>query len=213
MHIDEIDAGVLDIHGRVRRRVWTFLAASTLEGTTTVVTREPVDYEAGDRIVVTSSSHNFEEAEERIVVSRSIDGYTITVDKPFQHSHRVDIFAHDGESVYLGCEVGLLSRNVVIQGDEQSEVQLFGSHTIAVHGGTMRIENAEVRHCGQSFNLGRYCVHYHEAETQTASYVRANSIHDSFQRAVVAHATHQLVIADNLAYHVRGHTYFIEDGV
>ncbi len=77
----------------------------------------------------------------------------------------------------------------------------------------MLIYNSEVRHCGQSFINGRYCIHYHEAGTQTESYVRANSIHESFQRAVTAHATHHLVVADNIAYHVRGHTYFVEDGV
>jgi hypothetical protein len=77
----------------------------------------------------------------------------------------------------------------------------------------MRIENTEIRNCGQASILGRYCVHYHEAGIQGESYVRANSIHDSFQRAITIHATHHLVVADNAAFRIRGHTYFVEDGV
>ncbi len=103
--IDEIDAGVLDIHGRVRQRVWTFLAQSSMAGSNTIVTREPVDYEAGDRIFVTSSSHNFEQAEEVTVMTLSADGHLITVDKVFEFNHTVETFTYGGESVYVGCEV------------------------------------------------------------------------------------------------------------
>jgi hypothetical protein len=44
------------------------------------------------------------------------------------------------------------------------------------------------------------------------AYIVDNSIHHSFQRAVTVHATHFSRVANNVAYNVRGHTYFVEDG-
>ena len=69
------------------------------------------------------------------------------------------------------------------------------------------------RLCGQSFFVGRYCTHFHMAGTESQSYVRFNSIHHSFQRAVTTHATESANIIGNFAYHVYGHTIFVEDGV
>ena len=55
----------------------------------------------------------------------------------------------------MRVEVGLLSRNVVIQGDEGSSAQLFGSHLVAMHGAHLKLSGTEVRRCGQAFILGR----------------------------------------------------------
>ena len=77
----------------------------------------------------------------------------------------------------------------------------------------MRVENAEYRFCGQSFFVGRYCLHWHLHGTADSSYVRFNSIHDSFQRAVTVHGTESATVMGNFAYKVYGHTIFVEDGV
>lgn len=113
----------------------------------------------------------------------------------------------------LRCEVALLTRNVVIQGDEaKSDGQLFGVHNVAMMSGIFRIENVEVRRCGQAFDFGRYCTHSHRGGDMEGSYVKANSIHHSYQRAVTTHDTDNWEVRDNVAYDVRGHTYFVEDG-
>lgn len=44
------------------------------------------------------------------------------------------------------------------------------------------------------------------------SYVKANSIHRSFQRAVTTHDTDRWEVRDNVAFDVMGHAYFMEDG-
>ena len=44
------------------------------------------------------------------------------------------------------------------------------------------------------------------------SYIVDNSIHHSFQRAVTVHATHYALVKNNVAFDVRGHTFFVEDG-
>jgi hypothetical protein len=56
----------------------------------------------------------------------------------------------------------------------------------------------------------RYCTHLHMGERMEDAYIVDNSIHRSFQRAVTLHDTHYARVANNVAYLVRGHTYFVE---
>ncbi|CAE7562181.1 PKHD1L1, partial [Symbiodinium sp. KB8] len=123
-------------------------------------------------------------AEER-VIGEVLSPTKYKVTRPFAFEHRADVFHGErlGHSAAdMRGEVGLLTRNIVIQGDEHSTAQDFGAHTMAMGGGVYRVENAEFRRCGQSFLLGRYCTHAHMAGRFDRSYVKANSIHHSFQR-------------------------------
>ena len=61
--------------------------------------------------------------------------------------------------------MGLLSKNILIQGDEASgqpgASYKYGGHTACFFGGEMRIENVEFTRTGQAANLGRYSSHWH----------------------------------------------------
>jgi hypothetical protein len=100
-----------------------------------------------------------------------------------------------------------------------------------------RIENVEVRYAGQMGRLGRYpgmshmvlvaiaalllmswllmCrpVHFHMIGSVRNSYVRACSIHHTFNRAIAIHGVHFLRVQNNVAFENRGHAYFVEDGL
>lgn len=41
--------------------------------------------------------------------------------------------------------------------------------------------------------------------TDEVSYIRANSIHHSFQRAATVHASNNVRVQDNFAYRIHGH--------
>ena len=164
--------------------------------------------------------HSRTSAEEVEVLS-VVDSHTIMLVEPLEHTHESELVTTPaGKVIDMRAQVGLLTRNVVIQGDDSSPGQMYGAHTIAVHGGNLRVENTEVRNCGQARNLGRYCLHFHKAGFQPGgpdldwkgSYLIGNSIHDSFQRATTIHGTTHAVVTDNVAYRVHGHNYFVEDG-
>ena len=72
-----------------------------------------------------------------------------------------------------------------------------------------RIEHAEIRYGGQAFRLGRYAVHFHLSGSMNGSYVRHCAIHHSNNRAITAHGVHDLLIEGNVAYDIKGHTYFV----
>ena len=42
------------------------------------------------------------------------------------------------------------------------------------------------------------------------SYVKANSIHHSYQRAVTTHDTQHWEVRDNVAFDITGHAFFVE---
>lgn len=139
--------------------------------------------------------------------------HNVTFTRPLAYDHHSEIVEVEGRVIDMRCEIGLLSRNVVIQGSEDnSDDQLFGVHTVAMMSGVYRIENVELRRCGQAFNFGRYCTHSHKGGDMEGSYVKANSIHHSFQRAVAIHDTSNWEVRDNVALDVKGHAFFVEDG-
>ena len=213
---DEI--GYLDLHGRPRRRTWTKLGETIQSGDSEIRTAEDVDFEPGETIVVTSSGRNFRHTEE-VEIESLCDPPTrcLRIAGTFKHWHGAEMYEEAleyGHSVVdMRAEVALLHRNIVIQGDDKSAEQVFGAHTVAFHGGHYRIENTELRLCGQGGRLGRYCTHGHMTGDFSQSYVKSNSIHKGLQRAVTIHATERFTVSHNFAYKIKGHTIFFEDGV
>lgn len=45
------------------------------------------------------------------------------------------------------------------------------------------------------------------------SYVRGNAVHDSMARVVTLHGVHFLTVEYNVGYRVKGHNFFVEDGI
>ena len=213
MVMPEHATGALEIHGARRLRTWTKLRETAHAGSNFIVTSEPVDFKLGERIVIpgTEIPGNGIFQDEVVMVVSNDDSHTVFFSPPLRYTHRSEVVVVEGRTIDLRCEVGLLTRNVKIQGDESSDGQMFGVHTIGMSG-TFRIENAEVTRCGQAFVLGRYCTHAHRGGNFEGNYVKANSIHHSFQRAVTTHDTSYWEVRDNVAYDVMGHTYFVEDG-
>ena len=55
--------------------------------------------------------------------------------------------------------------------------------------------------------------YFHVAGDESGSYVNDNSIHDSFNRCLTIHGTHNVVAERNVAVDTIGHCYFFEDGI
>jgi len=118
------DGGRLEIHGE-QQVSWTRLAATVAAGATDITTIGPVDRRAGERIVLASSSFNPDEIDVRTVVSVAANG-RITLDKPLSFAHFGELQTFDGRTLDARAEVGLLSRNIVIEGDAQSSALACG---------------------------------------------------------------------------------------
>jgi hypothetical protein len=200
-------AGIIDLHGAPRKRVWTLLAATAAAGSDTITTTEDVDWQPGEVIAVLAPG-NFYNSEEK-VVKEVLGPRSLRVTTPFAYDHVSEVIpagAYGHSDIDERAEVGLLSRNVKVQGDESSPRQLFGVHVGVFHAGTLRSENIEITRAGQAGQLGRYPQHTHMVGNGAASYVRYNSIHHTHQRCTTIHATNYASVKGNFDFKALGHT-------
>ena len=224
-------ACTLDLHGRplLGGRTHVKLMQTAAAGASELWLTEPIDWDVGATIVVTSSAADgsMEEYDERSVRGVTDGGTRIILDSPLTYEHLGEtITLPDGLSVDFRSNVALLSRNIVIQGGDLAILDEHGVHIMLHSRGeasivdrsqgeslTARIENIEIRYAGQIGRLGRYPIHFHMIGAVRNSYVRGNSIHHTYNRAIAIHGVHYLRVQNNVAFETRGHTYFVEDGL
>ena len=223
--------GTLDLHGKPQTTGWTRLARSATANSTSVTLREPVSWEPNDLIIITSTSFDQEEAEPMRVKEISEDGRTVELQKPLRYQHLGDgwsdtgIDTHDGpgwasdgdQIEEYSAEVGLLSHNVIVQGDYvTSRRQQFGVqivwHARGDNAAIGRLSNVEVRNAGQGLKLGKYPIHFHLIGNVSKSEVTNCTVHHAFNRAVAIHGISNLRVTHNVVFDTRGHAVFIEDG-
>jgi cysteine-rich repeat protein len=211
--------GVLDMHGRPATS-WTRLAQTARRGAMDLDLQEAVTgWRRGDQIIVTSTEFDQEETEAMTVYS--VQGKRVYLTEPLKYDHYGDGWDQFGRRMdHYRAEVGLISRSIVIQGDEQSKTSQFGAQIVFSNGKATgaaddleaRLSNVEVRRGGQALKLGKYPIHFHMAGDLRKSFVRNCSIADSFNRALAIHGVNHLRVQENVVYNTRGHAVFIEDG-
>jgi cell migration-inducing and hyaluronan-binding protein len=200
--------GTLDLHGEPRDG-WTRLAATAPAGATQLVLASAPAWRAGDKLVVASTDFDPNRAEVVTVTSRS--GAVVTLEKPLAYAHFGELQTIGGRTVDERAEVGLLTRNIVIQGDSATSAGWFGGHLIGM-GGTLRIEGVELHFMGQKGLMARYPMHWHVMGPVDGQYFARSSVWKSFNRCVTVHGTDNARVEGNVCHDHLGHGYFLEDG-
>ncbi|CAG9461071.1 unnamed protein product [Pedinophyceae sp. YPF-701] len=252
--------GELLMHGMEKRPTWLRLVETATPGSNTLKLENTTNWQVGDKIVVAPSSIHAHEVDEVNItaITNNADGTsTLTVSPALQYTHLGVVTDMDGNVItptprgYIDygrklldhrAEVGILTRNVVFEGDESSARFQFGAQILAhTHGAKgvstipravnkaaylneygplgnlggrspLNILNVEVRNAGQAFRLGRYPIHFH-LQGSTNSTIRGNSIHHTFNRALTVHGSHGAIVENNVAFNNMGHAFFLEDGI
>jgi cell migration-inducing and hyaluronan-binding protein len=202
-------SGRLELHGEDRRG-WTRLGATASAGTTQLVLAEPMPWRAGDRIVVASSDFDPMQAEEAGIVS--VSGNVVQLDQPLRYAHWGELQPIGGATVDERAEVGLLTRNITIQGDSASLATGIGGHVMVMAGAEARVEGVTFTRMGQKARLARYPMHWHLAGAADGQYFRGNSVWRSFNRCLTLHGTDNVLVEGNVCHDHVGHGYFLEDG-
>ena len=201
--------GTLDLHGR-RVPGWTQLSQTAQPGDTEITLTSAPGWQTGDRIVIASTDYWEHHAEERRITG--VNGSTFELDEPLEYQHWGELQSWGSNVVDERAEVGLLSRNIVVRGNEASETDGFGGHLMVMEGAEARIEGVELTNMGQRKALRRYPVHFHMDGNAPDSYLKQSSIHHSFNRCVTIHGTNGLTVSGNVCYDHLGHGFFLEDG-
>ncbi|KAG2432951.1 hypothetical protein HXX76_008679 [Chlamydomonas incerta] len=219
--------GLVVLHGQHKTPTFTRLTQTADVNATALNLDGVVNWVAGDEIAIASSSFFTDESETAIIVSVEVDDYyntsTIRLDRKLNFTHLgvVEQIAGGaaGASIDMRAEVAVLTRNVVFQGDEDSERYMFGAQIMVNTPSSrpranIRFEQAEFRQTGQAFRLGRYTIHFHmHGDLAYQSWVKGCAIHHTYNRAVTIHGSHRVILRDNVAYSNMGHAFFLEDGI
>ncbi len=202
-----ISGGTLSLHGD-RTNSWTNLARTAEAGSSSIEVLNAAEWRVGDQIVLASTDFDPRQAERRTIAA--ISGNTITLDEPLQYMH----FGEITYDVDQRGEVGLLTRNIKINASADAEESYFGGHIMAMPGSRMHVDGVELHRMGQHMELARYPIHWHlVGHGGEGQYIRNSAIHDTFNRCVTVHGTHNLRIENNVTYNTVGHCFFLEDGI
>jgi len=198
---------------------WSELTTTANVGDTSVTVdikdASGFDWAVGEEIVIAATDYVHSHSEVRVIsaVSKTSTSVKLSFVKPLVFKHIGVTETYNGTSIPMRAEVGLLTRNVVFEGDSSSSTYQYGAH-LMVHGNytSVRIRHAEFRYTGQPAITGRYPIHFHMVGDASGSIVEGNSVHDSFARMVTIHATHYLHVKNNVGYNNQGHNIFLEHG-
>ncbi len=216
--IGAIGGGRIFMHGK-NTISWSQLGANVAAGSNTITLKEAVTWPVGAEILITSSRKNWNEAEKRTITNVSANGKTITLNSAlgFPHVGVQKTYTRTSPAktwtADLRAEVGLLSRNIKVQGGGGSVTAGFGGHIMVHFGSKAFIDGIELFRMGQKAILGRYPFHWHLVKNGGAGqYFKNSSIHTSYNRAITIHGTESALVEGNFCYDHIGHGIFLEDG-
>jgi cell migration-inducing and hyaluronan-binding protein len=198
--------GTLSLHGN-RTNSWTKLSRTAEAGSNSIDVLNAAGWRTGDVIVLASTDFDPHQAERRTIAA--IRGNTITLDKKLDYMH----FGKITFDVDERGEVGMLSRNIVIQASPDADTNLFGGHIMAMGASKMMFDGVELNRMGQNMHLARYPIHWHLVGDAQGQYIRNSAIHDTYSRCVTVHGTNFLSVENNVTYNNIGHCFFLEDAV
>ena len=110
-------------------------------------------------------------------------------------------------------EVGMLTRNILIQASPDADKTLFGGHVMAMVTSRMYVSGVEFNRMGQNMHLARYPIHWHLVGDAKGQYVQNSSFHDTYSRCVTVHGTNYVTVENNVTYNTIGHCFFLEDAI
>jgi cell migration-inducing and hyaluronan-binding protein len=201
-----VEGGTLSLHGD-RKNSWTKLAKTAEAGSTSIKVQNAAGWRVGDVIVLASTDFDPHQAERRTIAG--IHGNTITFDNKLEYTH----FGKITYGVDERGEVGMLTRNILIQASPDAEKTFFGGHVMAMVTSKMYISGVEFNRMGQNMHLARYPVHWHLVGEGKGQYIENSAIHDTYSRCVTVHGTDDVRVQNNVTYNTVGHCFFLEDGI
>ena len=145
--------GTLNLHGN-RTNSWTKLSKTAEAGSNSIEVLNAAEWRVGDEIVLASTDFDPHQAERRTIAA--IRGNRITLDKKLDYMH----FGKITFDVDERGEVGMLSRNILIQASPDADRTLFGGHIMAMLGSKMFVDGVELNRMGQNMHLARHLYHH-----------------------------------------------------
>ncbi len=188
-----IDGGTLALYGADVGAAWTRLASPAEIGATKLSLEAAEAWPVGGQIAILGATT----AEEEVRQIKSVDGATITLDRPLERAHR----SEDG----LRSEVALLSRNIVIDGVGEGR----GSYARGINHAKIVVQDVELASLGRKGASGQSPL---MLDGLSGATVAGDAIHDSGNRCVTLRQATGVTIRNTVAFRAYGHCFATEDG-
>ncbi|XP_042290990.1 PKHD1 like 1, tandem duplicate 1 [Thunnus maccoyii] len=214
--------GTLELYGQPHNVYHTKLAATADAGSNSLRLTQSVDWKVGDEVVISTTSYNASETEKRKITAVSSDGLVLTLDQPLAHTHIGETHSVSGTSLSytLAADVGLLTRNIKIIGQEYPDMMKdsFGARLLVGtyswdginYKGKAQIRNVEFFRSGQEgwtdYSDPRYSVAFLNLGKVSGedSYLQGCAFHDGFSPAIGVFGTEGLNVDDNIVHRTVG---------
>jgi hypothetical protein len=185
--------GKLLLYGAEKNSPYLRLGKFAKKGQTQIELERSVDgeWQQNDKIVIGATGYNVKEFE--ILTIAAVSGNKIVLASPLKYDHYGDskvIETHLGRPLDMRAVVGLLSRNIVIQGSNEGNwgcrilvtktVEKIGDFNVD-RNGEIQLRGVEVRFCGQP-SSERASIHFHNSPgfPVNNSKIIGSSIHSAF---------------------------------
>ncbi|XP_060067589.1 fibrocystin-L-like [Ylistrum balloti] len=219
--------GGLTLNGTGPKIPWTTLGNSAAVGDTFVTLAIRVtDWQVNDEVLITATGYNAKEAEKRRIKSVSNKGETtvLELDAGLMYSHTVGAETFNGTSYSIAAEIGDLTRNIKIVGEDYNNImkESFGGRVIVgtwedtdtgdILQGYARVWNTEFYHTGQESwtksHDPRFSIAYKDTGPAgvpaTPSSIKYCAFHDGFNTAIGLFGAPDFLVENNIIYHTVG---------
>lgn len=154
--------GRLQLIGKKHDVHWTTLSETMDIGTSILKLTDAVDWSAGDEIVITTTSFEPRHAEKFFIKSLTDGNKTLEINTTAQLAHTVHTETVNGVGIRMAAKVGLLTRNIVIEGADDPAGSLndqsFGCRVLVgkygakglTYSGKAYISEVQFKSCGQN---------------------------------------------------------------
>ncbi|KAM3130389.1 hypothetical protein pb186bvf_017488 [Paramecium bursaria] len=198
----------LQMFGKPKTPVWTLLNKTIEIGDNQLLLDQMVDWNIGDQIIIRDQNYY-------IYILQ--DKRLIIVDSPFQYQHYSKIEYYGDQWFHNKVEVGVLTRNIQIKGD-QSKYQNNYGYNFKIYGDTsqntkIQISYTEFINGGQTNYQGRYPIYFKQNNDLTGSYLVGNSIYNNNARCIVLNQVQNLQIQNNICFNTKGHSIHLLSGL
>ncbi|XP_021343370.1 fibrocystin-L-like [Mizuhopecten yessoensis] len=207
--------GGLDLHGKGTGITWTRLNRTANPGESEVTLVQNVTWEIGDEIVIAPTSYDIWETETFTINNISDDGFTLSLNDSLRFRHIAHEEMINGKHIIMASEVGLLTRNIRLQGEVNS-ADMYGGKVIvgtaeangSIYKGYASLSNVEFHLTGQKEYTHvihrQFSLLYRNAAKvteNTSSSVTKCVFHDGFSPAIGVYESNDLVLIDNVIHH------------
>ncbi|XP_054992667.1 fibrocystin [Sorex araneus] len=215
-----IEAGTIGVYGKLQlcsdytMKPWTQLGTDIASGNERIILEDTVDWQPQDKIVLSSSSYEPQEAE--VLTVKQVKGHHIWIHERLKYRHIGSVHVtEDGRTLRLAAQVGLLTRNIQIQSDLPCKGRLLVGSVRMSSGeqfsGVLQLLNVEIK------NLGSPSYSSIELSNVSAgSWILSSTIHQSCGGGIYAAASDGIILSDNIVFGTVGHgidlegqTYFL----